>query len=399
MSKFDSVTLAPPDPILSLTGAFKADPNPEKINLSVGVFVNDHGVTPILETVRSAEKRLAETGKTKSYLPITGTPQYASLAQQLCFGEASATSLSNRVITADTPGGTGALRVAGDFIKNNLNTGTVWLSDPTWANHKGIFSAAGFETKTYSYFDSSSFSLDYGAFVESLNGIPDGNLVVLHACCHNPTGADLSPEQWDEVASIASTRGWIPLLDFAYQGFGSDIDQDAYGPRRLAEAGLPLFVCQSFSKNFGLYRERVGALHVLTNGGDEAERVASQVKLSVRTNYSNPPAHGGAIVETILSDEAMREKWMAELASMRDRIHNVRHQFVSALSDAGVSRDFSFLISQKGMFSFTGLTKEQAQKLRSDRSIYIVDSGRINVAGLTSDNLSRVARALKELLG
>ena len=399
MPKFDSVTLAPPDPILSLTGAFKADPNPEKINLSVGVFVNDHGVTPILETVRSAEKRLAETGKTKSYLPITGTPQYASLTQQLCFGEASATSLRNRVITADTPGGTGALRVAGDFIKNNLNTGTVWLSDPTWANHKGIFSAAGFETKTYSYFDSSSFSLDYGAFVESLNGIPYGDLVVLHACCHNPTGADLGPEQWDEVASIASDRGWIPLLDFAYQGFGSDIDQDAYGPRRLAEAGMPLFVCQSFSKNFGLYRERVGALHVLTNGGDEAERVASQVKLSVRTNYSNPPAHGGAIVETILSDEATRKKWMAELASMRDRIHNVRHQFVSALSDAGVSRDFSFLISQKGMFSFTGLTKEQAQKLRADCSIYIVDSGRINVAGLTSENLSRVARALKELLG
>ena len=399
MPKFDSVTLAPPDPILSLTGAFKADPNPEKINLSVGVFVNDHGVTPILETVRSAEKRLAETGKTKSYLPITGTPQYASLTQQLCFGEASATSLRNRVITADTPGGTGALRVAGDFIKNNLNTGTVWLSDPTWANHKGIFSAAGFETKTYSYFDSSSFSLDYGAFVESLNGIPYGDLVVLHACCHNPTGADLGPEQWDEVASIASARGWIPLLDFAYQGFGSDIDQDAYGPRRLAEAGMPLFVCQSFSKNFGLYRERVGALHVLTNGGDEAERVASQVKLSVRTNYSNPPAHGGAIVETILSDEATRKKWMAELASMRDRIHNVRHQFVSALSDAGVSRDFSFLISQKGMFSFTGLTKEQARKLRADCSIYIVDSGRINVAGLTSENLSRVARALKELLG
>ena len=399
MSQFDSVTLAPPDPILSLTGAFKADPNPEKINLSVGVFVNDHGVTPILETVRSAEKRLAETGKTKSYLPITGTPQYASLTQQLCFGEASATSLSNRVITGDTPGGAGALRVAGDFIKNNLNTSAVWLSDPTWANHKGIFSAAGFETKTYSYFDSSSLSLDYGAFIESLNGVPAGDLVVLHACCHNPTGADLSPEQWDEVASIASTRGWIPLLDFAYQGFGSDIDQDAYGPRRLAEAGLPLFVCQSFSKNFGLYRERVGALHVLTNGGGEAERVASQVKISVRTNYSNPPAHGGAIVETILSDEAMKEKWIAEVASMRDRIHNVRHQFVSALSDAGVSRDFSVLIKQKGMFSFTGLTKEQAQKLRADYSIYIVDSGRINVAGLTSENLSRVAGTLKELLG
>lgn len=399
MSQFDSVTLAPPDPILSLTGAFKADPNPEKVNLSVGVFVNDEGVTPILDTVRFAEKHLAETSETKSYLPITGSPQYAGLTQQLCFGHDLSETLGDRIITANTPGGTGALRLAGDFIKNNLNTNTVWLSDPTWANHKGIFAAAGFEAKAYSYFDSSTLSLDYGGFVESLKGIPAGELVVLHACCHNPTGADLNPEQWDEIASIASVRGWIPLLDFAYQGFGSDIDLDAYGPRRLAEAGLPLFVCQSFSKNFGLYRERVGALHVLTGGGDETERVASQVKIAARTNYSNPPAHGGAIVETILSDETLKGKWIDEVASMRSRIHDVRHQFVSALSEAGVSRDFSFLIDQKGMFSFTGLTKEQAQTLRSDYSIYIVDSGRINVAGLTSENLSRVAKAFKELLG
>lgn len=399
MSQFDSVTLAPPDPILSLTGAFKADPNPEKVNLSVGVFVNDEGTTPILETVRSAEKLLAETNSTKSYLPITGSPQYASLTQQLCYGLDLASSLEGRIVTAHTPGGTGALRVAGDFIKDNLNTNAVWLCNPTWANHKGIFSAAGLEPKTYDYFDGSTLSLDYEPFLESLKSIPAGDLVVLHACCHNPTGADLRPEQWDEVASIASAQGWIPLLDFAYQGFGADIDQDAYGPRRLAETGLPLFVCQSFSKNFGLYRERVGALHILTGGGDEAERVASQVKIAVRTNYSNPPAHGGAIVETILSDETLKGKWVDEVASMRSRIHDVRHQFVSALSEAGVSRDFSFLIDQKGMFSFTGLNKEQAQKLRSDYSIYIVDSGRINVAGLTSENLPRVAKAFKELLG
>jgi len=399
MSQFDSVTLAPPDPILSLTGAFKADPNPEKVNLSVGVFVNDEGVTPILTTVRSAEKLLAETNSTKSYLPITGSPQYASLTQQLCFGLDLASSLEGRIVTAHTPGGTGALRVAGDFVKDNLNTNAVWLSNPTWANHKGIFSAAGLEPKGYDYFDSSTLALDYESFLESLKTIPAGDLVVLHACCHNPTGADLSPEQWDEIASIASAQGWIPLLDFAYQGFGTDIDQDAYGPRRLAETGLPLFVCQSFSKNFGLYQERVGALHIITSGGDEAERVASQVKIAVRTNYSNPPAHGGAIVETILSDETLKRKWVDEVASMRSRIHDVRHQFVSALSEAGVSRDFSFLIDQKGMFSFTGLNKAQAQKLRSDYSIYIVDSGRINVAGLTSENLPRVAKAFRELLG
>jgi aspartate aminotransferase len=399
MSQFDSVTLAPPDPILSLTGAFKADPNPEKVNLSVGVFVNDEGVTPILKTVRSAEKLLAETNSTKSYLPITGSPQYASLTQQLCFGLDLASSLEGRIVTAHTPGGTGALRVAGDFVKDNLNTNAVWLSNPTWANHKGIFSAAGLEPKVYDYFDSSTLALDYESFLESLKTIPAGDLVVLHACCHNPTGADLSPEQWDEIASIASAQGWIPLLDFAYQGFGTDIDQDAYGPRRLAETGLPLFVCQSFSKNFGLYQERVGALHIITSGGDEAERVASQVKIAVRTNYSNPPAHGGAIVETILSDETLKRKWVDEVASMRSRIHDVRHQFVSALSEAGVSRDFSFLIDQKGMFSFTGLNKAQAQKLRSDYSIYIVDSGRINVAGLTSENLPRVAKAFRELLG
>jgi len=399
MSQFDSVTLAPPDPILSLTGAFKADPNPEKVNLSVGVFVNDEGVTPILTTVRSAEKLLAETNSTKSYLPITGSPQYASLTQQLCFGLDLASSLEGRIVTAHTPGGTGALRVAGDFVKDNLNTNAVWLSNPTWANHKGIFSAARLEPKGYDYFDSSTLALDYESFLESLKTIPAGDLVVLHACCHNPTGADLSPEQWDEVASIASAQGWIPLLDFAYQGFGTDIDQDAYGPRRLAETGLPLFVCQSFSKNFGLYQERVGALHIITSGGDEAERVASQVKIAVRTNYSNPPAHGGAIVETILSDETLKRKWVDEVASMRSRIHDVRHQFVSALSEAGVSRDFSFLIDQKGMFSFTGLNKAQAQKLRSDYSIYIVDSGRINVAGLTSENLPRVAKAFRELLG
>lgn len=399
MSPFEAVTQAPADPILSITESFKTDPNPEKINLSVGVFVNDSGVTPVLDTVREAEKALAETNTTKSYLPMTGNPRYASLTQTLCFGVELAESLTGKIVTAQTPGGTGALRVAADFIKGNLKTKSAWLSNPTWANHKGIFSAAGLDTNVYSYFDSTTLSLDYSAFLESIKSIPSGDVVILHACCHNPTGADLSPEQWDEVANIASANGWLPLLDFAYQGFGLSIEKDAYAPRAFAKAGLPLFVCQSFSKNLGLYRERAGALQIVVNNAEESTRVASQVKIAIRTNYSNPPAHGGAIVEAILGDSQWQTRWTEELDTMRTRIHEVRRQFVDALADAGVSRDFSFLKDQKGMFSFTGLTKEQAIALRTDHSIYIVDSGRINVAGITSDNLPRLVNVLKEILG
>ena len=398
MSQFDSVSLAPADPILSITEAFKADSNPDKINLSVGVFVDDSGVTPILGTVREAEKRIVETNATKSYLPITGSPNYGALTQKLCFGNSLADSLKGRIITAHTPGGTGALRVAADFISSSLEANSVWLSNPTWANHKGIFSAARLEPQTYAYFDQSTLSLDYPAFIESIKTIPADDIVILHACCHNPTGADLSPAQWDEVAAIAANAGWIPLLDFAYQGFGTDIETDAYCVRAFAQTGKALFVCQSFSKNIGLYRERVGALHVVVGNEDEAKRVTSQVKIAVRTNYSNPPAHGGAIVETVLGNADLRSTWITEVTAMRERIHEVRDQFVRALEAAGVGRDFSFLKEQKGMFSFTGLTKEQAIGLRQDHSIYIVDSGRINVAGITSKNLPRLVEVLKGTL-
>lgn len=398
MSQFDSVSLAPADPILSITEAFKADSNPDKINLSVGVFVDDSGVTPILGTVREAEKRIVETNATKSYLPITGSPNYGALTQKLCFGSSLADSLKGRIITAHTPGGTGALRVAADFISSSLEANSVWLSNPTWANHKGIFSAARLEPQTYAYFDQSTLSLDYPAFIESIKTIPADDIVILHACCHNPTGADLSPAQWDEVAAIAANAGWIPLLDFAYQGFGTDIETDAYCVRAFAQTGKALFVCQSFSKNIGLYRERVGALHVVVGNEDEAKRVTSQVKIAVRTNYSNPPAHGGAIVETVLGNADLRSTWITEVTAMRERIHEVRDQFVRALEAAGVGRDFSFLKEQKGMFSFTGLTKEQAIGLRQNHSIYIVDSGRINVAGITSKNLPRLVEVLKGTL-
>ncbi|MEM9158015.1 MAG: amino acid aminotransferase [Verrucomicrobiota bacterium] len=394
MSQFDSVSLAPADPILSLTEAFKADPNPEKVNLSVGVFVDESGTTPILATVKEAEKRLVETNKTKSYLPITGSPNYAKLTQEICFAKAD----TSRIVTAQTPGGTGALRVAADFIAGNLESKTIWVSNPTWANHKGVFASGGLEIKTYAYFDQPTLSLDYPAFIEAIKQIPAGDIVLLHACCHNPTGADLNAEQWTEVAAIAKEAGWTPLLDFAYQGFGAGINEDAAGVRAMAANGIQMLVAQSFSKNIGLYRERIGALHIVTNGGEEAQRVASQVKIVVRTNYSNPPAHGGAIVETILGDAELRQRWEKEVDAMRDRINDVRVDFVDAMAAAGISRDFNFLKEQNGMFSFTGLTRDQAIELREKHSIYIVDSGRINVAGITKKNIANVVQALKSIL-
>lgn len=398
MSHFDTVSLAPADPILSLTEAFKADPNPAKINLSVGVFVDQTGTTPILATVKEAERRLLESTTSKSYLPMTGTPAYATCTQELCFGKELAAKLKGRVATLQSPGGTGALRVAADFIAKNLETKSVWLSNPTWANHKGIFGAPGLNIETYNYYDAKNLSLDYQAFIESLNNIPAGDVVVLHGCCHNPTGVDLTAEQWAEVAEIAASKKWIPLIDFAYQGFGTGIEEDGAAARIVAEAGLPVFVCQSFSKNLGLYQERVGALHVVTDDAKNYANVVSQLKISVRVNYSNPPAHGGAIVTTILSDEKLTEQWHAELAAMRERISGVRTQFVDAMKAAGIERDFSFLTKQMGMFSFTGLNKEQAVALREKHSVYIVDSGRINVAGITDDNIDRVVAAIKDVL-
>ena len=262
MAHFDTVKQAPADPILSLTEAFKADPNPEKSNLSVGVFKDDNGETPSLPTVLEAEKRIAANPVSKTYLPMTGTPNYGALTQNLCFGSELKSQLKGRIITAQTPGGTGALRVAGDFIAKNLSSKNIWFSNPTWANHKGIFSAAGLEAKTYAYFDQATLGLDYDAFIRDIKAIPAGDVVLLHGCCHNPTGADLSPDQWDEVISICLEKKWIPLLDFAYQGFGAGIEEDAYAIREFVKAGIACFVCQSFSKNLGLYHDRVGALHL-----------------------------------------------------------------------------------------------------------------------------------------
>lgn len=399
MSLFDSVVAAPADPILGLTDAFKADSRSDKINLGVGVFVDQDGATPVLASVRQAEERLVRETVTKSYLPIIGSPAYTRLTQELAFGDSLAASLADCIVTAHTPGGTGALRIAADFIAHNLGKPAVWISTPTWANHGAIFAAAGLTVQGYPYFEAARNGINFETMRDALRRIPAGDVVLLHACCHNPTGADLSPKQWQEVVAIAQERSWIPLLDFAYQGFGDGLDSDAIGVRQCAEAGVPCFVAHSFSKNFGLYQERVGALHIRTESKNAAERVASQVKVVIRTNYSNPPAHGGAVVATILGDAELRTLWMNEVEGMRRRINGVREVFVAALAAEGVRRDFGFLRQQRGMFSFTGLTTEQVRVLRERHAIYMVDSGRINVAGITTSNLPRLVAAIKAVIG
>jgi aspartate/tyrosine/aromatic aminotransferase len=395
MTTFSRVEMAPPDPILGLTEAFKADTRDPKINLGVGVFVDDTGTTPVLGTVSEAERRLAEAGASKAYLPITGSPSYDAAARRLCFGDAG----PDHVVTAQTPGGTGALRVSGDFLHTAFPDTKVWLSNPTWANHKNVFGAAGMTIESYPYFDAELGAVARDAMFDALRQVPAGDVVVLHACCHNPTGADLSASDWKMVAQIAEERGWLPLLDFAYQGFGDGIDEDAVGVRTLGALGLEFIVAQSFSKNFGLYQDRIGALHFVSGSAEDAAHVASQVKARIRANYSNPPAHGANIVGTILDDDELRTRWIDEVAGMRSRINGVRKEFVAALADAGVSRDFGFLVHQRGMFSFTGITKDQVHRLRDEHAVYMVDSGRINVAGITSKNLPVLVDALKTVLG
>ncbi|NLF31990.1 MAG: aspartate/tyrosine/aromatic aminotransferase, partial [Planctomycetes bacterium] len=314
------------------------------------------------------------------------------------FGPGHAVLEAGRAATAQTPGGTGALRVAGDLIRRTGPDATVWLSNPTWANHAGVFEASGLKTASYPYYDKASKGLDFGAMTAALATVPAGDVVLLHACCHNPSGMDPTPRQWAALAEVAVKAGWTPLFDFAYQGFGDGLDEDAVGVRAFADAGLSLLVASSFSKNFGLYNERVGALTLVARSADDARAAMSHAKKCIRANYSNPPAHGGKIVVTILGDPKLRAMWEAEVTAMRNRINGMRRLFVQTLADVGVKRDFSFITGQKGMFSFSGLTVEQVHKLRSDWAIYIVDSGRINVAGMTTANMPRLCEAIKAVL-
>lgn len=401
---FQSIEAAPVDPILGLTDAYKADPNPEKINLGVGVYQDESGVTPVLPSVVEATQRVTSAETTKSYLPIPGAPEYGAAVQRLLFGADHEIITSGRAATSHTPGGTGALRVTADFLKSNLPDATVWLTDPTWANHPAIFAAAGVKTDKLPYFNPETNGLDFVAFLAALNRLPAGDVVLLHGCCHNPTGIDPTPEQWKVIADTLADRGVLPILDFAYQGFGVGVEEDAAGLREFARPGAELIVCGSFSKNFGLYKERVGAATFVASDAEATARVQSQVKRCIRTNYSNPPAHGAALVSTILGNDDLKTQWLSELTGMRDRINGMRTLLVEKLAAAFAERgvaagDYSFIERQLGMFSFSGLTKGQVAKLRAEHSIYLVGSGRINVAGITPKNIDRLCAAIAAVQG
>lgn len=389
---------APADAILGLTEAFKKDSNPRKVNLGVGVYKDHEGGTPVLKCIKAAEKRLLETQNSKSYLPMSGDPSYAANVQKLLFGAESEVIVSRRAATIQTPGGTGALRVGADLIKKFKPDARVWVSAPTWANHKGIFTAAKFEINDYLYYDASTKSVDFDGMIGALERVPAGDIVLMHVCCHNPTGVDLTVEQWDQVVEVAVSKGWVPFLDFAYQGLCDGIEQDRAAVEKFAAAGIDFFIASSFSKNFGLYCERVGALTMVTSTSEAAEVAMSHVKLTVRVNYSNPPAHGGLAANIVLNDPALCDQWLGEVAVIRDRIKAMREALVSGLAARGVEQDFSFIKEQRGMFSFSGLSETAVAWLRNNRSIYIVKGGRINVAGLTFANIDYVCDSIAEAL-
>lgn len=395
---FENVQIAPPDPILGLTELFKADPNPDKINLSVGVYQDSQGKTPVLETVKEAEKRILAQENSKGYLPMTGEPTYCAQVQELLFGEGHEIIADKRAATAQCPGGTGALRVVGDYVHTVHPGAKIWLSNPTWANHNTIFAAAGLECEKYDYRDPATNGLDFDAMCASIKTIPKGDVILLHGCCHNPTGIDPTPEQWAQLGDLLAAQGVLPLVDFAYQGLADGIEEDRAGLLELCKKVKQMLICSSFSKNFGLYRERTGALTLVADNTEQAATVMSQVKLRIRYNYSNPPSHGGQIVATVLGDKALKAQWIEEVAEIRTRINEMRHLFVKTLKEKGVDQDFSTIIEQRGMFSFSGLTKDQVEQLREKYSIYIVGSGRINVAGMTPSNMDRLCEAIKSVL-
>jgi len=395
---FETFTPAPPDAILGLTEAFKKDPNPKKINLGVGVYKDEAGNTPILASVKEAERRILQSEKTKTYLPIEGPAAFNNATQSLLFGADHAIVTDKRAATAQAPGGTGALRLAADTLAK-LTPGTrVWISNPTWPNHPSIFQAAGLEVKSYPYFDAKTNGVDFDAMLATIQTIPSGDVLLIHGACHNPTGVDLSPAQWEAVAAVAPARKLLPLVDFAYQGFADGLTEDAVGLRTLSRRVPEFMVASSYSKNFGLYSERVGALTVVAQAETDAQTLLSHIKAAARANFSNPPAHGSAIVATVLNDPALRAQWEAEVADMRTRINTMRHLFVETLNEKGVTRDFSFIARQRGMFSFSGLTPDQVKALRDDYAIYIVGSGRISVAGMTAAGMDYLCGAIADVL-
>ncbi|CAI1766343.1 TPA: aspartate/tyrosine/aromatic aminotransferase [Serratia marcescens] len=395
---FEKITAAPADPILGLTDIFRADARPNKINLGIGVYKDETGKTPVLTSVKKAEQYLLENETTKNYLGIEGIPAFASCTQELLFGKESPIVTDRRARTAQTPGGTGGLRVAADFIANQTSAKRIWISNPSWPNHKNVFSAVGLEVLEYAYYDAANHALDFDGLLNSLKQAQAGDVVLFHGCCHNPTGIDPTPEQWAQLAELSVANGWLPLFDFAYQGFANGLEEDAQGLRIFAAKHKELIVASSYSKNFGLYNERVGACTIVAADAETADRAFSQVKAAIRANYSNPPSHGAAVVATILGNDALRAMWEQELTDMRQRIHRMRQLFVNTLQEKGAQQDFSFIIQQNGMFSFSGLTKEQVLRLREEFGVYAVNSGRVNVAGMTPDNMAPLCEAIVAVL-
>jgi len=395
---FESLSLAPPDALFGLNEAFKADPNPEKINLVVGVYKDEEGLTPILSSVKKAEARILEKQTTKGYLPISGSPVYAQAVQGLLLGDDHSLITQKKIQTAHTPGGTGGLRVGADFLKKICPEASVWLSNPTWANHKAIFQSAGYETKDYPYYDKENQCLGFDSFLKALSLIPSGDIVLLHVCCHNPTGVDPTREQWKQIADVAEVAGWFPFFDFAYQGFGESVEADRYPLELFAEKELEFVISASFSKNMGLYNERTGSFSVVAQTTEAAASAFSYVKTAIRSNYSNPSSHGGAIVEEVLTDQDLRAEWTGELDAMRERIKYLRATLVEGLKARGIDRDFSFIQEQNGMFSFSGLNPEQVKTLKESHSIYVAGSGRINVAGINQKNLDPLCDAIAAVM-
>ena len=393
-----NVEMAPKDPILGVTETYNADTNPNKVNLGVGVYTDDDSKVPVLQSVRTVEQKMAETAQPRNYLPIDGIPVYNKAVQEVLFGADSEADKSGRIVTVQTLGGTGGLKVGADLLRRLNPNAEAWISDPSWENHRALLEYAGFKVNEYPYYDAATHGLRFDAMTACLNQLPAGAVVLLHACCHNPTGVDLTPPQWEKVIEIIKLRNLVPFLDIAYQGFADSLDADAAAVRAFTQACPAVFVSSSFSKSLSLYGERIGSFSVVAANKDEAAKVLSQVKRVIRTNYSSPSAHGGQSVAAVLTSAELRQQWEAELGQMRDRIKTMRKQLVDKIRAQRADFDFSYVIEQRGMFSYSGLTKEHVRRLREEYSIYALDSGRICVAALNSKNIDYVANAIAKVL-
>ena len=398
MSLFSAVEMAPRDPILGLNEQFNADTNPNKVNLGVGVYFDDNGKLPLLQCVQAAEKTMMATPTARGYLPIDGIVAYDNAVKALVFGAESDVVKSGRVSTVQAIGGTGGLKIGADFLKKVSPKAKVLISDPSWENHRAIFVNAGFEVESYTYYDAVNRGVNFDGMLASLNAAAAGTIVVLHACCHNPTGYDITAAEWDQVVAVVKAKNLTAFLDMAYQGFGHGIQEDGAVIGKFVAAGLNIFVSTSFSKSFSLYGERVGALSVVASDKEEASRVLSQLKIAIRTNYSNPPIHGGAVVAAVLNNPELRAQWESELAEMRVRIKAMRQKLVDSLKAAGVKQDMSFITTQIGMFSYSGLTKDQMVRLRSEFGVYGTDTGRMCVAALNSKNIDYVCASIAKVV-